>query len=946
MSSPPPVAKHQLVTHDGELSSESLSAYLDTLGARGWNRAYQVVAIMGPQSSGKSTLVNHVFGTSFQEMNHELGRSQTTRGVWIARANRPESFPTIVMDLEGTDGRERGEDDTAFEKQTALFAMATADVLLVNMWCQDIGREVASGKPLLKTIFQVNLKVFNPRKTTLVFVIRDKSRTPLERLRENLREDLDRIWAGVTKPDRLRDAAFDDFFRLEFVALAHYEHAHEQFLAEAAALTRRFESPPSASEDSLRPPGEGASVPSAGLTVSFAEAWRAVRENRDLDLPAHRVMVATVRCEEIAATRIAAMRASPELADARRAADESDESDAAAARSGLAAALAALADAAVESYDEEARFFDAAVRAAKREQLRAKTVATLRPVVAARLAKASAGAVAKLKSKINLGGGGSSSFADVVASALSESRERWAKILADAVPRDEDVVMAGGDDDDVGSDVGGVSSPGFVSAKASAAKAAAEADAARLAASGESSWSTVAADATETHEKSVAAAIAAERAERLGDAVRAADRGVERAVASAVAGLLDDCPADLWDRVDAAVAIAAKKHRANLAATLRNLDCDALETSKALSSATRRAWETADARTRAAADAAPETMKAAFARVFSKDSNGLPKTWRADSDVVAQCRRGQAEALRVLGLLAVSGLRAKTTWGDDPSEGPGAGRRDAEIAAFETTRAFVDDALASFLPVAGADPDGTGADAEGADPDRDPDHGGGGGGGARAPYPSEWPGAVGDDDDRVLLDPGRCRAAWRKFEDETAYAVSQALAAKEAAARGGQPAAPFWMYAALVATGFDEVMWLLRNPVTLLFLVAAAMFLRAMYNNMDVETAMKMGFVPGIMFLATKVVPTAVAIFKRLLDEGNNAADTVGADGDQTRRTGVSAAASASASASAAAASPSPNKRAGDRDDKVYAPSVSGEGVQRRGGKASAMMYPGGGERD
>ena len=33
-----------------------------------------------------------------------------------------------------------------------------ARVLLVNMWCNDIGREVASGKPLLKTIFQVNLK--------------------------------------------------------------------------------------------------------------------------------------------------------------------------------------------------------------------------------------------------------------------------------------------------------------------------------------------------------------------------------------------------------------------------------------------------------------------------------------------------------------------------------------------------------------------------------------------------------------------------------------------------------------------------------------------------------------------------------------------------------------------------------------------------------------------
>lgn len=60
------------------------------------------------------------------------------------------------MDLEGSDGRERGEDDTSFERQSALFALSAADVLLVNMWAKDIGRESGAGKPLLKTIFQVS----------------------------------------------------------------------------------------------------------------------------------------------------------------------------------------------------------------------------------------------------------------------------------------------------------------------------------------------------------------------------------------------------------------------------------------------------------------------------------------------------------------------------------------------------------------------------------------------------------------------------------------------------------------------------------------------------------------------------------------------------------------------------------------------------------------------
>ena len=35
-------------------------------------------------------------------------RNQTTKGIWVAEAVGIEPF-TLVMDLEGTDGRERGE---------------------------------------------------------------------------------------------------------------------------------------------------------------------------------------------------------------------------------------------------------------------------------------------------------------------------------------------------------------------------------------------------------------------------------------------------------------------------------------------------------------------------------------------------------------------------------------------------------------------------------------------------------------------------------------------------------------------------------------------------------------------------------------------------------------------------------------------------------------------
>lgn len=83
------------------------------------------------------------------------GRGQTTKGIWLSKSPKVTETSVLVMDLEGSDGRERGEDDTNFERQSALFALAVADVLLVNIWCHDIGREHGSGKPLLKTIFQV-----------------------------------------------------------------------------------------------------------------------------------------------------------------------------------------------------------------------------------------------------------------------------------------------------------------------------------------------------------------------------------------------------------------------------------------------------------------------------------------------------------------------------------------------------------------------------------------------------------------------------------------------------------------------------------------------------------------------------------------------------------------------------------------------------------------------
>lgn len=65
----------------------------------------------------------------------------------------------LVMDVEGTDGRERGEDQD-FERKSALFALATSEVLIVNIWETQVGLYQGANMGLLKTVFEVNLQLF------------------------------------------------------------------------------------------------------------------------------------------------------------------------------------------------------------------------------------------------------------------------------------------------------------------------------------------------------------------------------------------------------------------------------------------------------------------------------------------------------------------------------------------------------------------------------------------------------------------------------------------------------------------------------------------------------------------------------------------------------------------------------------------------------------------
>ncbi|KAJ2660742.1 Dynamin-like GTPase that mediates homotypic ER fusion [Coemansia sp. RSA 1199] len=296
------------VVDDEQRFSDELSAYMQQrwgLADAGFD--YNVVAVFGSQSTGKSTLLNRLFGTRFDVMD-EGQRQQTTRGIWADRGT--DAMPVLILDVEGTDGRERGENQD-FERKSALFSLAVAEVLLVNMWETMVGLYNGANMGLLKTVMEVNLQLFGGNqgnKTLLHFVIRDHvSSTPLANLSKTLRIDMDRIWAGLNKPEGLEDAKLGDYFDLKFSSLPHKVLQPENF--EQAALALRSQFVDKKSREYVFQPEYKRRVPADGFP-HYAEAiWEKVVSNKDLDLPTQQELLAQYRCDEIAAAALIPFRA-------------------------------------------------------------------------------------------------------------------------------------------------------------------------------------------------------------------------------------------------------------------------------------------------------------------------------------------------------------------------------------------------------------------------------------------------------------------------------------------------------------------------------------------------------------------------------------------------------------------------------------------------------------
>jgi hypothetical protein len=169
------------------------------------------------------------------------------------------------------------------------------------------------------------------------------------------------------------------------------------------------------------------------------------------------------------------------------------------------------------------------------------------------------------------------------------------------------------------------------------------------------------------------------------------------------------------------------------------------------------------------------------------------------------------------------------------------------------------------------------------------------------------------------------RTAWREFMSASNVAVQQALAAQQANRLAANRAPPLWAIAAIIFLGWNELMAVLWNPLLLLLGLAAFLFSRTMYTELEVDAELQKGALPGALALSAKFMPTLQRVGSRtmesarqlLLVDGQQGSHSQGHRREQAQRQEVEVSAGSAASA---AGSPRASAQ----------PHPSGQGLSRR----------------
>jgi protein SEY1 len=80
-------------------------------------------------------------------------------GIWLSPAKKDS---ILILDVEGVDGSERDQ-DTEMERKTTLFSLAIAEVVLINIWANQVNNRSGPNMALIEMVMQQVVALFGER---------------------------------------------------------------------------------------------------------------------------------------------------------------------------------------------------------------------------------------------------------------------------------------------------------------------------------------------------------------------------------------------------------------------------------------------------------------------------------------------------------------------------------------------------------------------------------------------------------------------------------------------------------------------------------------------------------------------------------------------------------------------------------------------------------------
>jgi protein SEY1 len=121
--------------------------------------------------------------------------------------------------------------------------------------------------------------------------------TPAEVIKDQLSGDMQTIWREIAKPSEFATSPMSQFFDVDFHLFSHFRYEKSKFIEQIADLRQKLTN--KSHPGYLWNQSYITDVPADGFDIYAKNIWDVVKDNRDLDLPSQKEMLALFRCGEI-----------------------------------------------------------------------------------------------------------------------------------------------------------------------------------------------------------------------------------------------------------------------------------------------------------------------------------------------------------------------------------------------------------------------------------------------------------------------------------------------------------------------------------------------------------------------------------------------------------------------------------------------------------------------